>query len=406
MYNDNYIYEWNIDGLSEHETLNVLRQMLIAATAYLMENDDHNDTQLLISGFSGTLRSWWDNCLNEEEIKFLQTSTNDEGEQNAVHRTVYAITKHFVGDPRILQERSSEILQNLRCRMLSDFRWYHDVFISKVMIRHDARAPYWKERFLYELPRALTEKVQETLREKHRETIPYDDLTYENLINEIKKEGLKLCSQLRLRYKVKKDLKASKKDLRSFCAQHGIEMLVPPSQKHNISKYSKRKLYSNKEYSKKKYRKYKSHKSNKTTQNPTKPHKREIRCFKCGQKEHIAPNCRKQRLNVLSDSEEEYYFEDNTSSSSESNNSQNKNLIPEKYQNEIDKIENCLCQVNVLTTDQELLIEMIYQIENKEVKAKYIRKIMEQNTKATRSCPLSMLTNLRILCNNLKHKTL
>ena len=156
MYNDNYIYEWNIDGLFEHETLNVLRQMLIAATAYLMENDDHNATQLLISGFSGTLRSWWDNCLNEEERKFLQTSTNDEGEQNAVHRTVYAITKHFVGDPRILQERSSEILQNLRCRTLSDFRWYHDVFISKVMIRHDARAPYWKERFLYGLPRALT----------------------------------------------------------------------------------------------------------------------------------------------------------------------------------------------------------------------------------------------------------
>ena len=112
MYNDNYIYDWNIDGFSEHETLNVLRQMLIATTAYLMENYDHNATQLPISGFSGTLRSWWDNCLNEEERKFLQTSTNDEGEQNAVNRTVYAIIKHFVGDPRILQERSSEILQN------------------------------------------------------------------------------------------------------------------------------------------------------------------------------------------------------------------------------------------------------------------------------------------------------
>ena len=78
MYNDNYIYGWNIDGLSEHETLNVLQQMLIAATIYLMENDDHSAKQLLISGFSGTLRSWWDNCLNEEERKFLQTSRNEE----------------------------------------------------------------------------------------------------------------------------------------------------------------------------------------------------------------------------------------------------------------------------------------------------------------------------------------
>ena len=84
--------------------------MLMATTAYLNDNDDHNAAQLLFSGFSGTLKSWWDNCLNNEERKFLQTSTNDEGEQNAVHRIIYAITKHFVGDPRILHEKSSGIL--------------------------------------------------------------------------------------------------------------------------------------------------------------------------------------------------------------------------------------------------------------------------------------------------------
>ena len=48
--------------------------------------------------------------------------------------------------------------------------------------------------------------------------------------------------------------------------------------------------------------------------------------------------------------------------------------MPEKDKKEIDKIENCLCQVNALTTDQELLIEMIDQIEDKEVKSKYIGK--------------------------------
>ena len=115
--------------------------MTMVATTYLTDNDDHNAAQLLISGFFGTLRSWWDNCLNDSERKFLQTSKNDEREQNAVHGIIYAITKHFVGDPRILQEKSSEIFQNIR-RTLSDFRWYHDVFISKVMIRDDARAPY------------------------------------------------------------------------------------------------------------------------------------------------------------------------------------------------------------------------------------------------------------------------
>ena len=72
--------------------------MLMATTAYLTDNDDHNAAQLLLSGFSRTLRSWWDNCLNDEERKFLQTSTDDEGEQNAVHRILYAI----VGDQRII----------------------------------------------------------------------------------------------------------------------------------------------------------------------------------------------------------------------------------------------------------------------------------------------------------------
>ena len=95
MYNDIFIYEWNIDGLSEHEIINVLRQMTLATIAYLTDNDDHNSAQLLISRFSGTLRSWWDNCLNDGEGKFLQTNTNDEGEQNAVHKIIYAITKNF-----------------------------------------------------------------------------------------------------------------------------------------------------------------------------------------------------------------------------------------------------------------------------------------------------------------------
>ena len=151
-------------------------------------------------------------------------------------------------------------------------------------------------------------------------------------------------------------------------------MFVSFSQKHNILKYSpKRKSYSNKEYSKKKnYKKYKFHiyKSQKP-QNPIKSHKRKIRCFKCGQKEHIALNCRKQKINVLSYSEEDYYSKESISFSFESDNSQNKNPILEKEHNQTDKIENCLCQVNVLTVDQELLIEMIDQIEDKEVKAIY-----------------------------------
>ena len=98
------------------------------------------------------------------------------------------------------------------------------------MSRKDARAFFWNEKFLYGLPRALTEKVQESLRERNNVTIPYEDLTYGDLISEVRKEGLKLCTQLKLQYQVKKDLKASRKDLGSFCAQYGIQMPIPPSQ--------------------------------------------------------------------------------------------------------------------------------------------------------------------------------
>ena len=84
------------------------------------------------------------------------------------------------------------------------------------MTRGDAKASYWKERFFVGLPSALTEKVQGTLRERFQGTIPYDNLTYGDLISEIKKEGLKLCSQIKLQQKLKKDLKTSRKDLGSF----------------------------------------------------------------------------------------------------------------------------------------------------------------------------------------------
>ena len=115
----------------------------------------------------------------------------------------------------------------------------------------------------------------------------------------------------------------------------------------------------------KKIKKFKTQKSNEQKSN-----KKEVRCFKCGQKGHIAPNC-KNKVNILSDNEEEYYSENNTSSS-DTDKSQT------DLEKEIEKIKNCLCQINMLTADQELLLEMIEQIEDKEAKAKYIIKVLEQ----------------------------
>ena len=99
----------------------------------------------------------------------------------------------------------------------------------------------------------------------------------------------------------------------------------------------------------------------------------------CGQKGHISPNC-KNKVNFLSDKEEKYYFENN-SSSSETDISQTNS------EKEIEKIKNCLCQVNMLTTYQDFFIKMIDQIEDKETKAKYIRKILEQQNSKPKPKP-------------------
>ena len=121
-------------------------------------------------------------------------------------------------------------------------------------------------------------------------------------------------------------------------------MPILPSQKNNLPNYSSKfKSYSNQDHPKKNYRKNRTHKYK--SQYPTKPHKKEIKCLKCGKIRHIAPNCRRQKIIVISDLDKDYYFEENTSSSFDI--SQNENLIPEKEKSLTDKIENCLCQLNI-----------------------------------------------------------
>ena len=79
--------------------------MQMTATAYLADGDDHNAVQLLLAGFSGTLKFWWENFLTNKEIFYVQKSVNDDGEQDTVLRLMYVITKHFIGDPSVRPEK-------------------------------------------------------------------------------------------------------------------------------------------------------------------------------------------------------------------------------------------------------------------------------------------------------------
>ena len=112
---------------------------------------------------------------------FIQTSLDESGKQNLIHTLIFTITKHFLGDPIVFQAHTSEILQNIKCRKLSDYRWYKKVYFAKVHSRTDVNKPYWKERFLNGLPKSFSQRVQMRIKAMYNGIIPYDSLTYGQL---------------------------------------------------------------------------------------------------------------------------------------------------------------------------------------------------------------------------------
>ena len=61
-FNASSVYEWNLDGMSEYQVLGLLQQMTMAANAYKTQigSMDKAIAELLIAGFSGQLKGWWD----------------------------------------------------------------------------------------------------------------------------------------------------------------------------------------------------------------------------------------------------------------------------------------------------------------------------------------------------------
>ena len=75
------IYEWNIDGLSEQEIINKMAHMSMVGIAYLNNHNlDHSEiVDLLVIGFSGTLRGWWDSYLSEDSRESIKHVKKNAG---------------------------------------------------------------------------------------------------------------------------------------------------------------------------------------------------------------------------------------------------------------------------------------------------------------------------------------
>jgi hypothetical protein len=194
------LYEWNIDGLSEQEILNKMNHMSMVANAYVTNHDlsDYDIVELLTTGFSSTLSAWWDKHLTQgskDQIKIAVKIDNDgnpvlkDGKQlpDGVNTLIYTIIKHFVGTPSNITSRISNYLNNLRCPSMSDYIWYQDVFLSRVMLRTDSFKPYWKEKFIDGLPSLFAHKVKDELVNPTTGSIDYENLTYGDLFSIIKK---------------------------------------------------------------------------------------------------------------------------------------------------------------------------------------------------------------------------
>ena len=251
-FNATSVYEWNLDGLPEYKILTFLQQMTMASNAYKTQTQtpDKAIAELLIAGFSGQLKGWWDYHLTESEkldvllaIQVAEDGTpildeNQNPIQDAVSTLIFAISLHFIGDSSHLKDKNAELLSNLRCKKLSDFQWYKNTFLTRIMIREDSNQPFWKEKFLAGLPTLLGEKVRNTIRKEHGNKIPYEHLTYGELISFTQKEGLQICQDLKLQKHLKWELRKTRQELGSFCQQFDYGFTKPSS--HCSGKCSKK----------------------------------------------------------------------------------------------------------------------------------------------------------------------
>ena len=310
------IYEWNIDGCDEQQIFAVLHKMLMYSTICKANNNlDAHIANFIIAGFTGQLKGWWDNILTplqRNEIltakKLIQTAAPDtkivtaEYFEDSVYTLIQTILKHFVGNAFHTMNCSRELLINLRCPTLTHFRWYKDVFLSKIMHRSDGNLSFWKEKYISGLPTLFAERARNRLRGKHSGMeIPLESYTYGELTNEMIAEGLALCNDLNLKAQLKKQGINHRKEIGEFYEQFSYP-LIKERKTHKKPQNNKR-FY--KYRKKKRQNQYQenipSRKISYKKKIPKRQFIKSVTCHKCGKNGHYANKCvLKKKINTLS----------------------------------------------------------------------------------------------------------
>ena len=114
---------------------------------------------------------------------------------------IFLVSKHFIIDPSKIKDKIADLLTNLKCPKLHDFRWYKDMFPTKVMLRLNCNQSFWKEKIILRLPTFFSKNIRIKISEQFNELIPYDKLTYREIISIITAKEISLAMILSLNNK-------------------------------------------------------------------------------------------------------------------------------------------------------------------------------------------------------------
>ncbi|KAG5599574.1 hypothetical protein H5410_030944, partial [Solanum commersonii] len=252
-YNGKEIYECNIDGYTDRQIYTTVHRMLMYSTiCKTNKNSDKTIADMITAGFTGQLRGWWDNYLNQEQRD----------------RVLLAV-KQKKGSRRWsdISETIRTLLQNLRCKTLTSFRYYKDVFLCRVIELPECNSTHWKSKFIDGLPTLFAERVRKAIR-RDNHSINYDDYTYGKLISACVQEGLSLCNEIKLNQQIKRHRLNERKQLGEFCEQFAFD--IPKQKRAEESKGD----------SSKRRKRYRQNFNKSDT------------CHKCGRYGHYAKDCR------------------------------------------------------------------------------------------------------------------
>ncbi|KAG5572427.1 hypothetical protein H5410_062193 [Solanum commersonii] len=207
------VHFFNLDGLTDRKLTILFHRMLMYATIYKsVRNTNRNICKMIIVGFTGQLRGWWDNYMSVEAKSVVINATSDaEGVDNlrmalvknredTVYTLVLTILEHFNGRFTNQYEIVRSLLNGLRCRHLGEFRWYKDTYLSRVMELPENGLDHLKAKFIDDLPLLFAER----------------------LIRACTQEGINLCNELKLSRRLKIDKLRERSQLGDFCTQFGL----------------------------------------------------------------------------------------------------------------------------------------------------------------------------------------